>query len=198
MLLFNNSNYNHNFESNNNDKPTTHSRVDIYNSDKVEEQSDITEDINSSNSESINEPGLKHFDSSSSSNNDEPKNELKIGPSMLSKQADILIKQGKYKTESNKNNVQTESSDFNTNNSNQNKISQLDSNTIDEEYKMKFIKEQWINKEIQIEADLVERNKQKIAYRSNLDSWEVIIPDTKKSRPKTPTTPSPIVSDDED
>jgi hypothetical protein len=139
MLLFNNSNYNHNFESNNNDKPTTHSRVDIYNSDKVEEPSEITEDITSSNSESTNESRLKHFDSSKI---DEPKNELKIGSSMLSKQADILIKQGKYKTESNKDNVQTESSDLNTDNPNQNKKPQLYSNTIDEEYKIKFIKEQ--------------------------------------------------------
>jgi hypothetical protein len=135
MLLFNNSNYN-NFNSNNIEKPT---KVDIYNSDKVEESSEINRDITSSNSESTNEPKLKHLDSS---NIDEPKNELKIGPSMLSQQADVLIKQGKYKTENNNEDVQTESSNLNTNNFYQNKKSQLDSDYIDEEFKYKFIKEQ--------------------------------------------------------
>lgn len=189
MFLFNKSNYINNYESNNIEKPT---RLDIYNSDKVEEPSEIEKNITSSNSENTNETNLKDLDSSKI---DESKNELKIGQSMLSQQAEVLIKQGKYKTESNNDNVQTDSSNVN---SNQNKKPQLDSETVNEELKFKFIKESWIAKERQVEADLLERNKQKIAYRSNLDSWEVIIPDKKDSGPKTPTTPSPIVSDDED
>jgi hypothetical protein len=132
MFLFNKSNYCNNYESNNIDKPT---KLDIYNSDKVDEPSEFEKDNTSSNSENTNETNLKDLDSSKI---DESINELKIGQSMLSQQADVLIKQGKYKTESNNDNVQTESSNLK---SNQNKKSQLDSETVDEELKIKFIKE---------------------------------------------------------